>query len=77
AILVAEELCQTLASKPVVVDGQEIGVTISIGLYSSGCLASTQTPDAVIATADEALYRAKENGRNRVEITEVPMAVSV
>ncbi|MCU7846415.1 MAG: GGDEF domain-containing protein [Candidatus Thiodiazotropha sp. (ex Lucinoma kastoroae)] len=76
AIQVAEELCQTLASKPVVVDGQEIGVTISIGLYSSGCLASTQTPDAVIATADEALYRAKENGRNRVEITEVTMAVS-
>jgi len=72
---VAEELCKSLASKPVVVDGQEIRVTISVGLTSEWRLASTQTPDAMIAAADQALYRAKENGRNRVEITEVAMAV--
>ena len=67
----AEELRETIASEPVVVDGQQIGVTISIGLYSTERLISTQTPDAVIATADEALYRAKMNGRNRIEVAEV------
>lgn len=72
---VAEELRQTLASRPVLVDGQEITVTISIGLYTSGRLVSSQTPDTMIATADKALYRAKANGRNRVEFTEVPVAV--
>lgn len=69
---VAEELRHSVASKPVVADNQEVGVTISIGLYSSARLLSSQTPDSVIATADEALYRAKTNGRNRVEIVEVP-----
>ncbi len=72
ALRVAEELRRTLESAPVTVDGQEIGVTISVGLYSSGRLISSQTPDAMIATADEALYRAKSNGRNRIETVEAP-----
>ncbi|MCU7843246.1 MAG: GGDEF domain-containing protein [Candidatus Thiodiazotropha sp. (ex Monitilora ramsayi)] len=72
---VAEELRQTMESKPVVADEQEIGVTISIGLYSSEQFAATQTPDTVIAKADEALYRAKTNGRNRVETADVPAVV--
>lgn len=71
AMRVAEELRKTMAAAPVVVDGNEIGVTISIGLYSSGRLMSAQTPDSMIATADEALYRAKTNGRNRVETADV------
>ncbi|WP_078119998.1 GGDEF domain-containing protein [Thiosocius teredinicola] len=72
ALRVAEELRRTLESAPVTVDGQEISVTISVGLYSSGRLISSQTPDAMIATADEALYRAKSNGRNRIETVEAP-----
>ncbi len=76
AIRVAEELRRTLDSEPVTVDGQEIKVTISIGLYSTERLVSSQTPDAMIATADEALYRAKTNGRNRVEVADVSMPES-
>ncbi|MEW8692897.1 MAG: diguanylate cyclase [Candidatus Thiodiazotropha endolucinida] len=75
AKLVAEELRQTLAAKPAVIDDQEIAVTMSIGLYSSECLVSTQTPDAMIATADEALYRAKTSGRNRIEVAEASAAI--
>ena len=42
------------------------GVTISLGVVSlSGSL---QEKDAFIAAADTALYRAKEKGRNRVEV---------
>ncbi|MES9992781.1 MAG: GGDEF domain-containing protein [Candidatus Thiodiazotropha sp.] len=74
AMRVAEELRQSVAAKPVVADNQEIGVTISIGLYSSVRLLSSQTPDNVIATADKALYRAKTNGRNRVEVAEISTA---
>ena len=74
---VAEELRQTLASEPMLVGEQEIGVTISIGLYGTERLVSAQTPDAMIATADEALYRAKTKGRNRIEIADAVAAESV
>ena len=41
-------------------------VTVSMGVAeSSGRLG---TPELVIEAADKALYRAKDNGRNRVEI---------
>ena len=70
ALSVAEELRQTLESESVTVDGHEISVTISIGLYSIQRLVSSHTPDSMIASADEALYRAKAKGRNRVEVAE-------
>jgi len=40
-------------------------VTISIGV-ASACPADTQSPDALLRRADEALYRAKAQGRDRV-----------
>jgi GGDEF domain-containing protein len=40
-------------------------VTVSIGLAASS--AERSHPDLVLKAADKALYRAKENGRNRVE----------
>jgi diguanylate cyclase (GGDEF)-like protein len=76
AIQLAEALRKTMAERPLDYKGQEISVTISIGLYSSGSLAPNQTPDSVIASADKALYRAKMNGRNRVEISEIVSAAS-
>ena len=47
-------------------DGRSIHATVSIGLVSSG--GSDASIDRMLAAADEALYRAKEGGRNRVEI---------
>lgn len=42
------------------------GVTVSIG--SAMCIAAHgRNPAALVATSDQALYRAKQNGRNRVE----------
>lgn len=46
--------------------GTEVKVTMSFGLSSLS--ESIKTTDALIKRADKALYRAKENGRNRVEI---------
>ena len=46
-------------------DSQEATVTVSIG--AAEYEASFTTPDDLIAAADQALYTAKQNGRNRVE----------
>lgn len=47
-----------------------LGVTVSIGIASSS--ADQSLPDRVLEAADKALYRAKDNGRNRVEISSPP-----
>ncbi|MFK7988490.1 MAG: GGDEF domain-containing protein [Sandaracinaceae bacterium] len=60
----AERLRSRLARAPISLGaGAEVAVTMSIGLslWSSG----TRFEDA-LSTADEALYRAKDSGRNRV-----------
>jgi diguanylate cyclase (GGDEF)-like protein len=44
----------------------ELRVTVSIGVAEP--IARYPNPDDVIALADKALYRAKQAGRNRVEI---------
>jgi len=43
-----------------------LSVTVSIGLADSS--AGDGSPEAILKKADQALYRAKENGRNRVSV---------
>ncbi len=68
---VAERVRQGIESKevPVLIDEKEhiLKVTVSIGAaqYTPG-----SKPEELYIKADEALYRAKRNGRNRVEINE-------
>jgi diguanylate cyclase (GGDEF)-like protein len=54
------QLAQTTAT-------EAISVTVSIGVAS--CLSGVAQTEAVLQSADKALYRAKANGRNRIEIT--------
>lgn len=66
----ARELCKAVELSRCRVDGVEgdgIAVTVSIGVYG-GHLESGDSWDMLIAAADRALYQAKENGRNRVEV---------
>jgi diguanylate cyclase (GGDEF)-like protein len=47
-------------------DGREMTVTISIGL--ADYQRSMESADELIEAADAALYRAKQAGRNRIEV---------
>ncbi len=47
-------------------DGIELKITISIGI--AACPAHATSKDPLLKAADDALYRAKANGRNRVEL---------
>ena len=66
ATTVAERLRRRIASEPFAImrGERKIEVTISIGL--AGVVGPEDTAATVLKRADEALYRAKRDGRNRV-----------
>ncbi len=67
ATTVAQRICQAVRQPPVTVEGKQISVTTSCGI-STVVPNEHLTPNDFLAQADNALYRAKKNGRNRYEI---------
>lgn len=64
---VAERLRRLVSDSPFNAgDAEGIAVTVSIGIACRQ--GDDDTPDELLARADEALYEAKRNGRNRVEM---------
>ena len=73
---VAERLRQRIAESPIVTVHGSIPVTVSVGL--AYCEASEGIiEDSLVGAAAEALYRAKNLGRNRMEATLMPTNVSI
>jgi diguanylate cyclase (GGDEF)-like protein len=66
--LVGERLRRAAEDSVVAADGKSVHVTVSIGgaAYPGP---RVETENVLIELADEALYRAKDSGRNRVEIS--------
>jgi two-component system, cell cycle response regulator len=60
----AERMRHRLHATGMLVDGQELQVSASFGVTISD--GSERSPDVFVRVADEALYRAKANGRNRI-----------
>ena len=76
ARIIAQRLCDHVSdAEPGSIDGQELPkVTISLGVAGRQ---PGYSLDMMIAAADVAMYHAKRNGKNRVEVaSEVPMDVS-
>ncbi len=65
ALEVAERVRQHVADEPIVIATTQLRITVSIGL--SQWHSDQELPD-LLRQADLALYRAKQNGRNRVEV---------
>ncbi|MBD2296758.1 PleD family two-component system response regulator [Anabaena sphaerica FACHB-251] len=63
-VIVAERIRENINNESIAVEGQQVSITVSIGVasYSLG----DKTIDAIIQRADQALYQAKNQGRNRV-----------
>ncbi len=59
----AERLREAVAAHPIAAHGEEIPVTVSIGVAK---VSEAVNPNELVDAADAALYRAKTTGRNRV-----------
>ncbi|MHC4562430.1 MAG: GGDEF domain-containing response regulator [Planctomycetota bacterium] len=70
---VAERVRTAVADEPIIVDGLELPVTVSLGVTGK-THAGPADADRMIQAADEAMYEAKRAGRNCVRIAR-PAAV--
>jgi diguanylate cyclase (GGDEF)-like protein len=63
---IAERLCAAVAEERIRTEGMIISVSISVGV--AGATDGTTDVASLVAEADRMLYRAKRNGRNRIEV---------
>ena len=66
----AQEICQAIAAEPISLeDGSNVELTVSIGVSTLQAYPKPSTEaagEALLQAADQAVYRAKKEGRNRV-----------
>ncbi len=78
AMFVAERILNAVSDMIISRPDGEIKITVSIGMTPLSV--DEQSFDQLIQQADQALYKAKNNGRNRIEIVEAesePMSISI
>lgn len=66
AIIIGNRILKSISKEPVIFNNTPIKVTISLGLAVNRA-GETITATELVQLADTALYKAKQNGRNRVE----------
>lgn len=67
ATFVAENIRSHIEDIPIMVDGRRVPVTVSIGVACE-IPGSKKDMATLLSNADEALYKSKKNGRNRVTL---------
>ncbi len=67
ATMLAERIRRVMAERPIPLGENDIPVTVSVGVVATRAEDAVD-PQALIAIADAALYRAKHAGRNRIEV---------
>jgi diguanylate cyclase (GGDEF)-like protein len=73
AVMVAERIRETFATAAQEVDGRPVRATVSIGV--AYCQEAAFDVAEMLAQSDQALYFAKEHGRNRVEVASLDMVM--
>jgi diguanylate cyclase (GGDEF)-like protein/PAS domain S-box-containing protein len=69
AIALADRIAASIA-EPVLVDGHGLHVTASIGIALAG---AATDPEELVRDADLAMYRAKQDGRDRIQLFDASM----
>jgi diguanylate cyclase (GGDEF)-like protein len=73
AVAMAERIRSTFANSAMAVEGRPVHATLSIGIVH--CEGAVLDLQHLLAQADQALYFAKENGRNRVEVASLDLVL--
>jgi diguanylate cyclase (GGDEF)-like protein len=73
--VIAERLRERIAATPLRTEGLVVPMTVSVGVAAYGH--QDLDWEAVLRRADEALYRAKTHGRNRVDVCNREIAASL
>ncbi len=63
----AERIRAAIAGRSIACDACNVSVTVSLGVVSASSMKNLLSFESLLQAADAALYKAKSNGRNRVE----------
>lgn len=71
-VRIAQRLHEALRKLRVPVDGHAVAITASMGVAGYHAAQHADSVEKIFKEADEALYRAKAKGRNRIEVLATP-----
>jgi diguanylate cyclase (GGDEF)-like protein len=67
AVEIMERIRRAVASAPFDFSTEDHNTSVTVSIGIAGFPDDASSPDALYGQSDKALYRAKENGRNRIE----------